>query len=706
MTFWIILSLIIITVVFMPVVFIYFNPPNIARLKATGDIPGLIKALSYQSRFEDASEIRKKAALALGYLGHPAAVEPLAVTLSNPAEEKKVRLAAATALGQMKDSRAVTPLMTAFTDPAVDQAAIPPLKELGRVAEPVFTSIIKNGSLKMQQTAVILLGKIGQEWAALPLTEALQAEEPEIKATAAGSITELGSVAIRPLSQLLQHGNPDMRRLAAEKLAEIGGDKIDEVLKEALKDSNSEVRLAVARALDEIKWFPATTYEMALYKIAKQQWAECITIGEAIVDPLITVLKGSGDSPADEAIRAQIIRIIEQIGSPAVHPLLDQLTKPGINRQVVYELLGDIGDRQAVEPLVVALEKEKPANRLSLVTALDKLGWVPDKSQTAAIYWITKQGWANCIEIGSPAETPLIELIKDSVSPEAIRHRAALTLQQIMSPENAEALANYWISRREWSRCVVIGVPAIPPLTKALREPGMDTRIAAIETLSQMGIPEVIVPLLNAVEDDTSVLIQEKVVNALVTVGPSAVQPLIEIVSDKTNAFNDQMVRPAVEALGIMEEKSAAAPLMVRYQRTNHNALRLRNSIIVALGEIGDPAATKLISLVAENKHERWGIRQSAIEALATMRDPSGVSALMSILSDWSELGQIREIAATALGQIGDKKAAAVLINTLRDKGQVVRLAAAKALLEISGEDYGIDEVQWQLWLKNQSHKN
>jgi HEAT repeat protein len=175
---------------------------------------------------------------------------------------------------------------------------------------------------------------------------------------------------------------------------------------------------------------------------------------------------------------------------------------------------------------------------------------------------------------------------------------------------------------------------------------------------------------------------------------------------DNTNTYNDQMVRPVVEALGLMKDKNAVAPLMGRYQRTNHNALRLRNSIIVALGEIGDTKATKLLSLAAENKHERWGIRQSAIEALAQIKDPSGVSALMSILADWSELGQIREVAATALGHIGDKKAAAVLINTLRDKGQGVRLAAAKALLAISGEDYGIDEQQWQLWLKNQSHKS
>jgi HEAT repeat protein len=130
MVFWGILSLIIIIAVLMPVIFIYFNPPNIARLKTTGNIPGLIKALNYQSRFDDSTDIRKKAALALGQLGHPAAVEPLIATMANTHEEKRVRCAAATALGQLMDGRAVTPLMAAYTDPAIGNAALPPSNNL------------------------------------------------------------------------------------------------------------------------------------------------------------------------------------------------------------------------------------------------------------------------------------------------------------------------------------------------------------------------------------------------------------------------------------------------------------------------------------------------------------------------------------------------------------------------------------------------
>ncbi len=325
----------------------------------------------------------------------------------------------------------------------------------------------------MQQNACTLLGKIEDEWTAAPLTEALQSEDVDIRAVAAEAITGLGPAAVKPLTKILQHGSPEMRRVAAEKLGEIGGENLDPVLTEALKDANSDVRLAAAKALDQVKWIPETSYEAALYKIAKQQWAECVAAGESMVVPLITILRSGGGM--DEGVRAQIMQILQMIGSPAVPPLLEHLTKPGANRPVIYELLGNIGDRQAVEPRVTALEREKGNNRLSLVAALDKLNWVPDKSQNAAIYWMTKQGWANCIEIGQPAEAPLIELIKDEDTPEVIRHRAALTLQQIMSPQNAEALAGYWISRREWSRCVVIGVSAIHPWPK-LERPEIDIR--------------------------------------------------------------------------------------------------------------------------------------------------------------------------------------------------------------------------------------
>jgi hypothetical protein len=50
-----------------------FGPPNASKLKAKSDVPGLIKALD----FKKDPLVRRDAAVALGELGDPRAVEPL-----------------------------------------------------------------------------------------------------------------------------------------------------------------------------------------------------------------------------------------------------------------------------------------------------------------------------------------------------------------------------------------------------------------------------------------------------------------------------------------------------------------------------------------------------------------------------------------------------------------------------------------------------
>jgi HEAT repeat protein len=50
-----------------------FGSPNVEKLKAKGDIKGLIKALGYEKNFD----IRASAAYALGSIGSRQAVEPL-----------------------------------------------------------------------------------------------------------------------------------------------------------------------------------------------------------------------------------------------------------------------------------------------------------------------------------------------------------------------------------------------------------------------------------------------------------------------------------------------------------------------------------------------------------------------------------------------------------------------------------------------------
>ena len=81
--------------------------PNIEKMKANGDVEGLIKALKHRDE-----AVQEDAAVALGRIGDVRAVDPLIRALKD--ELSDVRERAAYALGKIGDARAVDPLIRAL----------------------------------------------------------------------------------------------------------------------------------------------------------------------------------------------------------------------------------------------------------------------------------------------------------------------------------------------------------------------------------------------------------------------------------------------------------------------------------------------------------------------------------------------------------------------------------------------------------------
>ena len=93
----------------------FFGPPDVEKLKARKNIKGLIRAL----RYEDDSDVRESAAVALGEIGDARAVEPLVTSLRDEFIVP-VRSTFATALGQVGGARAIEVLTSILKDDAVD----------------------------------------------------------------------------------------------------------------------------------------------------------------------------------------------------------------------------------------------------------------------------------------------------------------------------------------------------------------------------------------------------------------------------------------------------------------------------------------------------------------------------------------------------------------------------------------------------------
>lgn len=156
----------------------------------------------------------------------------------------------------------------------------------------------------------------------------------------------------------------------------------------------------------------------APYGTCKDYIALLAQIGTPAVNALITMLNHK-----ENLVRSCAADGLGQIGdSRAVEPLIAMLVnetdgvKGAAIRGAAARALAKIGDEKAIPPLVAAFRYENERHRLhpqmsaqsAVINALDNLGWQPDNSESAAIYWAAKGQWEKCIDYGPLAVEPLI----------------------------------------------------------------------------------------------------------------------------------------------------------------------------------------------------------------------------------------------------------------------------------------------------------
>ena len=283
--------------------------PNIEKMKAKGDVEGLIKALKHkdvrvrggaafalerlgwkpgddiekaryliakrewddlaglggpavesliQALKDEDRDVQTGAAEALRKIGEPA-VEPLIKALKD--ENSDVRGVAAECLGEIGDARAVEPFIQALKDEASvfvvkeDGALVPSggsAKGLSLIGEPAVEPLIqalndKNPSLRAMAAAV--LGVIGDARAVEPLIQALKDEDEYVLWNANMALRSIGEPAMEPL---IKDEDCRVRQAVALALGVTGDARAVEPLTQALKDEDFRVRVAVASALEMI----------------------------------------------------------------------------------------------------------------------------------------------------------------------------------------------------------------------------------------------------------------------------------------------------------------------------------------------------------------------------------------------------------------------------------------------------------------------
>ncbi len=352
-----------------------FGPPDVDKLKAKGDIKGLIKALGYQRDWQ----VRVSAARALGEIGDARAVEALIGALGE--QHADMRKAAAEALGKIGDARAVEPLVAALKDEQKDVrlAATEALRTIGAPAVEPLTAALKARKKNERLVAIAVLGKIGD------------------------------ARAVEPLAGALKDRAWSVRRAAAEALGGIGDARAVEPLVAALKDEQENVRTAAAEALSKLGRQPDETESDTVPRTATDTPAVSPPPASA---PAVITSVGPAPEPGTEA---RVVRVFVSSTFRDMAAERDELVKrtfPALRslceaRGVTWgevDLRWGVTDEQAAEGQVlpICLAEIRGCRPYFIGLLGERYGWVPEALDPALVEqepWLAAQAGRSVTEL-------------------------------------------------------------------------------------------------------------------------------------------------------------------------------------------------------------------------------------------------------------------------------------------------------------------
>ena len=224
---------------------------SLCNMKNPESVAPLLRALG-----DEDWHVRKQAARILGTLGDPKAAKPLARTLRD--EDPVVQQEAAAALGRIGDPGAVADAILAslkHDDPLIRNEAVATLQEKGDEAvAPLIHALIHRRDEEVKREAadaLVIVGPPAVDALCYVLTLDKKKTHAIARQIAAWTLGTIGDRrAVEPLGEALANDNdPGVRHESAKALARVDGDRAVELLVEATKDRDEDVRKEAKRAL-------------------------------------------------------------------------------------------------------------------------------------------------------------------------------------------------------------------------------------------------------------------------------------------------------------------------------------------------------------------------------------------------------------------------------------------------------------------------
>jgi HEAT repeat protein len=427
-------------------------------------------------------------------------------------------------------------------------------------------------------------------------------------------------------------------------------------------------------------------------------------------------IKGVSQRAAPEAITALLHSVVENHHNPALlnsalqvlassdvdtlSPLMELLKNTDADLRMQAALaLGEQHDVRAVGALVEALKDDDTNVRYHAIEALGKLKAVDAVDALAEIaesgdFFLAFAALEALTKIGDARVTPrVVSLLEDDL----LRDPAASLLGQLgdesvvgpltslLNTPNtpADSIANALATLRdryedqygEGSYIADLTSREISPagiqnLLDALETPGQEHLRAIALVLGwvkRSGVDRALTRFMGRVE------LRDEIIDALVQHGSATVDLLISQLA----AEDLEVRRSAVVALGRIGD-SAATTGLIEVLSDESLAIDAAN----ALAQIGDPKAVDgLLDLIGD---EDASTRQAVVSALNSVIPPSMSERIIPLLHDSDP--NVRESAVKIAGYFGYRDAASALVELSRDPNERVRCAVIEHLPFVEDE--------------------
>ncbi|MBI3175231.1 MAG: HEAT repeat domain-containing protein [Chloroflexi bacterium] len=527
-------------------------------------------------------DVRRAAALSLGRIRDPRAVEPLIKVIDvKDYTDHPISIAAATALGMLGDERAVQPLISILhASWGIGEAAARSLVQIGAPAvQPLQAQLQSTRDPEIKLLIRLILAQIGDPRALEAVLPLLEEHNTEIVDIANAGLIRMGTaavasllLAIRPYNSTFQ--STPAREAAKQVLLKIGADSKQGFV-DALHHGNYYVRLGAADMLDKLGWNPDDGEAGAWYWSVKHEWDKCLALEAHAAAPLLAVLKNDDSKSRQDALIA-----LRQLKHPnAIGMLVSALVDKPI-REPVEDALRTTGAK-AVPQLIAALNDENEELRAAAALIL---GQIHDEQALQPLIHLLQTGRESASRIAAAKALGMLG-----------NQKALEPLHQATKDEQGEARIEI---------AIILGRMgdrrALEPLCDALKDERETVRSTAVDVLESLGDARAVEPLLSILANrkwwDA---IHTRIIKALGSIGDArAIEPLISILNDPVWSVRHTAANSLVRIYASGKANEAATKQILAY----------RDSILQPHSDYHSDSTESCGFVHHDNQHDSGGI--------------------------------------------------------------------------------------------------